>query len=58
VCGHATTNAITYTMTAPPDRIGAPAEVTETTHIIVVGNRDEANIGGITTVIVEVTKVT
>jgi len=45
-------------MTAPPDRTRAPAEVAGKTHAIVVGIRYVPNIGGITAVIVEVTKVT
>jgi len=45
-------------MTAPPDRTRTPAEVAGKTHAMVVGIRYVPNIGGITAVIVEVTKVT
>jgi len=58
VCGHATTSATMHATTAPPDRAGALTEVAATTHVIVDGIRDVANIGRITVVIMEVTPVT
>jgi len=57
MCGHATTNATMHTMMAPLDRTGTPAEMTETTYVIVVGIRDVLSIEGITAVIMKVTKV-
>ena len=56
MCGHATTNAMTYAMMDPSDRTGNLAEVAKTTHVIVDGIRYIANIGGITALIAEVTK--
>jgi len=55
-CGHAAINATTHTRMTPPDRTGTPAEVDETTCIIMDGTRDV--IGRITAVIVDITKVT
>ena len=58
MCGHAITNATMHTMTAPTYRTGTPTEVAKITHVIMVRIRDLPSIGGITAVIVEVTKVT
>ena len=56
MCAHVAIIATMHAMTAPPDRTGTQAEVAETTHVIVDGTRDV--IGGMTAVIMEVTKVT
>ena len=52
VCDHATTNATTHAAVGPPDRTRTLAEVAATTHVIVDGIRDVANMGRITVVIV------
>ena len=58
MCGHATTSATAHTTTLHPDITETPAEVAATTHVIVDGIRNMANIEGITVVIAEVTPVT